>query len=462
MIGFHDQQRHRYLAYPMIITKFRSSLSGAQTLRQRATLASAWTIAGFGIQKVVQLASNLILTHLLFPAAFGLMALANVILIGIHMFSDVGIKPAIVQSDDSDRREFLNTAWTIQIIRGFTVWFICCLLAWPASLIYHQPVLFGLICVLGSTSAIGGFASTGLALREKRLHLGMLTTVQVLSQIIALSITALLVWLIGSVWALAYGAVTSSIITTALGFIVVPSHAHRLHIDPASAAKLFRFGRWIFATTLVTYLGGNGLRVIQGGLIPIQTLGILAVAQTFAWMPGDVASQVQDLVGFPALSEARRHSRERFCDTFIKIRIRVLSGAIAMFYGAALAAGPFIWTLYDKRYHEAASYIALLCATGPITILATGYQAAFIALGKLRLRAVIQTLTMVSRIVGTVAGFEFGGVVGMLIGVGIGDAVAYAVVAHQASKEALFSLKTDGFSLMTVAALALIVKLFYF
>ncbi|WP_420383833.1 oligosaccharide flippase family protein [Novosphingobium sp.] len=446
----------------MIITKFRLFLSGAQTLRQRATLASAWTIAGFGIQRVVQLGSNLILTHLLFPAAFGLMALANVILIGIHMFSDVGIKPAIVQSDDSDRLDFLNTAWTIQIIRGFMVWFICCLLAWPASIIYRQPVLFGLICVLGSTAAIGGFASTGLALREKRLHLGMLTTVQVLSQVIALSMTALLVWLIGSVWALAYGAVVSIIITTALGFIVVPSHRHRLRIDPASAAKLFRFGRWIFATTLVTYLGGNGLRAIQGGLIPIQTLGVLAVAQTFAWMPGDIASQVQDLVGFPALAEARRQGRERFSNTFIKIRTRVLSGAIAMFYVVALGAGPFIWTLYDGRYHEAASYIALLSATGPLTILGTGYGAAFIALGNLRIQAALQAFTMVSRIVGTVAGFELGGVVGMLLGVGIGNAIAYAAVAYQASKEGLFSLRTDGIALLSVGALAFIVKYLYF
>lgn len=446
----------------MVVARLTNWVSNAETLRHRATLASMWTVGGFGMQKVLQLGSNLILTRLLFPEAFGLMTLANVILIGIQMFSDVGIKPAIVQSEHGEKEDYLNTAWTVQIIRGFIVWGVCCLIAYPASLIYGQPILFGLICVLGSTAAISGFSSIAFALREKRLHLGALVGVQLLGQFITLSVTALFAWRLGSVWALAYGGVASALITTVLGFIALPGHRHRLFMDSESVKSLLRFGRWIFVSTVVTYLGGQGLRAIQGGLIPIQALGILGIAQTFATMPAELSGKVQDLVGFPALSEARREGPEKFARVFIKIRTRVLLGALSLFFIFSLLAGPIIWTLYDKRYVAAGPYLALLCVTGPFDIIAVGYQSAFMALGKVRLHANLLAVFMVTKILGTVAGYFAGGVVGMLIGIGLGTLAGYVVVAVFAAKDGLFSMKLDFVVLALVAVMGVMVKILYF
>lgn len=446
----------------MVLKRLTALVSNADTLRQRATLASMWAVAGFGMQRVMQLASNLVLTRLLFPEAFGLMTLANVILIGLQMFSDIGIKPAIVQSEHGAKETYLNTAWTLQVIRGFVLWGVCCLIAWPASLVYGQPMLFGLMCVLGGTAAINGFASTTLALKEKRLHLGVLVTVQVAGQFMALTITALFAWWLGSVWALAYGGVAGALVSTCLGFIALPGHRHRFHVDPAAARGLLSFGRWIFVSTMVTYLGGQGIRAIQGGLISIETLGILGIAQTFATMPAELAAQVQNLVGFPALSEARVHGQERFLGTFAKIRMRILISALPMFFVLGLASGPIIWALYDVRYHAAAGYMALLCVTGPISIVSAGYQSAFMALGKVRLHANLMAVFMVTRILGTVIGFYLGGTIGMLIGGGVATFVGYVYVAYMAAKDGLFSIKVDAICLFLIVVMSILIKLVYF
>ena len=55
------------------------------------------------------------------PEAFGIMALVNVLIQGLTMFSDVGIEPAIVQHRRGDEPRFYNTAWTVQILRGFVL-----------------------------------------------------------------------------------------------------------------------------------------------------------------------------------------------------------------------------------------------------------------------------------------------------------------------------------------------------
>ncbi|MET4663984.1 O-antigen/teichoic acid export membrane protein [Sphingomonas sp. PvP056] len=446
----------------MVMKRLTVFFSSADTLRQRATLASMWAVAGFGMQRVMQLASNLVLTRLLFPEAFGLMTLANVILIGLQMFSDVGIKPAIVQSEHGAKEHYLNTAWTVQVIRGFVLWGVCCLIAWPASILYRQPILLPLMCILGSTAAINGFGSLTLALREKRLHLGALVSVQVAGQFMALVITALFAWWLGTVWALAYGGVAGALVTTVLGFVALPGHRHRFHLDPVAARSLLSFGRWIFVSTMVTYLGGQGIRAIQGGLIPIETLGILGIATTFATMPAELASQVQNLVGFPALSEARVHGQERFLSTFAKIRTRILLSSLPMFFVLGLASGPLIWGLYDNRYHAAAGYMALLCVTGPIGIVSAGYQSAFMALGKVRLHANLMAVFMVTRIVGTVAGFYAGGTIGMLIGGGVATFVGYAYVAYMAAKDGLFSIKVDAICLGLIVVMSIFIKFLYF
>ena len=55
------------------------------------------TILAFGGGNVLRLLSNLLLTRLLFPEVFGLMAIVQVFLGGLQMFSDIGLKTSIIQ-----------------------------------------------------------------------------------------------------------------------------------------------------------------------------------------------------------------------------------------------------------------------------------------------------------------------------------------------------------------------------
>ena len=50
--------------------------------KKRAINSGIWVTAGYGLQQVLRLASNLILTRLLFPEAFGLMAIVQTIMTG--------------------------------------------------------------------------------------------------------------------------------------------------------------------------------------------------------------------------------------------------------------------------------------------------------------------------------------------------------------------------------------------
>ena len=90
----------------------------SKNLKSRVIAAGYWTMAGFGLSQIIRLSSNLIMTRLLVPEMFGLMALCQVFLFIMKLISDIGIRPSIIRSNRVDDPRFLNTAWTVQIIRG--------------------------------------------------------------------------------------------------------------------------------------------------------------------------------------------------------------------------------------------------------------------------------------------------------------------------------------------------------
>ena len=103
--------------------------SSEKTLRGRVIKAGFWIIGGDGVGQLIRLGSNLILTRLLVPEMFGMMAVVTALMIGLALFSDIGLRENIIQSKQGDDPRFLNIIWSIQVIRGGVIWLVAAALA---------------------------------------------------------------------------------------------------------------------------------------------------------------------------------------------------------------------------------------------------------------------------------------------------------------------------------------------
>src|SRR4051812_30923496 len=126
-----------------------SKLPMQPSLKALVLRGSAWMIVGHGAGQVIRLVKSLILTRLLFPEAFGMMALVGVVMYGLQMLSDVGLLQAVLRDKRGDEPDFLNTVWTMQAVRGALLWGASCLVAYPMALFYGEPDLALLIPVTG-------------------------------------------------------------------------------------------------------------------------------------------------------------------------------------------------------------------------------------------------------------------------------------------------------------------------
>ena len=203
----------------------------ARSFRAKLARGSLWALVGHGGAQLLRLGGNLVLWRLLYAEAFGLMAIVNVFMQGLAMFSDVGIGPSIIQNRRGDERVFLDTAWTIQALRGFALFGVAVVLAIPVANFYHQPELASLIPVVAFGSILAGFNSTSLFTVTRRIALGRLTLVDLVSQAIGLAAMVVVALATKSIWALVVGGLVYNAARLALSHVVLPGPRNQLRWD---------------------------------------------------------------------------------------------------------------------------------------------------------------------------------------------------------------------------------------
>ncbi|WP_428387150.1 oligosaccharide flippase family protein [Mucisphaera sp.] len=421
-------------------------------LKAMALKGSAWTVAGYGASQVLRLGSNLILTRLLFPEAFGLMALVSVFMTGLQMFSDVGIGPSIIQNARGDDPKFLNTAWTIQIVRGFVLWLFACLIAWPVSLLYGEPELALLLPVVGVTATISGFQTTAVHTTNRQLQLGRVTLLQLIGQLVTIVVMVAWAWVSPTVWSLIAGGILGSTTSVVIGHWLLPSHQHRLSIEKESLKSLLGYGKWIAISTVATYAGGQGLQLIRGLFVAIDLLGQITIAMMLCTVIRTIVELLQAKIFFPVLSKVQNDSQRYIHSTRLG---RYTATAISLpILGMTAFLGDTITDfLYDPRYILIGDFIAPAAAASILDIVCGTYLTALLAAGDSRAVAMAQILRSLFRVVATCIGYAMAGPIGMIWGLAAGSIALYPYVLLHAISIKVDDRLLDILSICTVVCI---------
>ncbi|MBE1296996.1 MAG: oligosaccharide flippase family protein [Rhodobacteraceae bacterium] len=359
--------------------KHAAAFSG-QGLLARVLRSASWLMIGYGGSQALRLAANLILARLLFPEAFGLMALITVVTVGLSLFSDVGIGPAIAQNPRGDEPDFLNTAWTIQVIRGFGLWAMTFVLAWPVARLYDAPDLMLYLPIAGIALVIAGFNPTRIETAHRHLLVGRLTALDLAAQAIGVGMMVLLAWATQSVLALVLGGVIQAGAKLMITHYGLPGERNRFRWEPKAAKELIRFGKWIFLSTAFWFLTSQGDRAILGRFVALDVLGIYNIGYFLASFPMLLGHAVNQRLMIPVYrdkpADGPPENRRKHRMLRAGLSAVILSMLLAMAW-----IGPWLTELlYDARYQQAGVMIVLISlALAPAVITMTYDQAALAA-----------------------------------------------------------------------------------
>ncbi|HWA97097.1 MAG TPA: oligosaccharide flippase family protein [Pirellulales bacterium] len=416
--------------------------------------ASFWTIFCYGATQSLRLGSNIVLSRLLFPEAFGVMTIVNVFMQGLQMFSDIGIGPSIIQHRRGDDPLFLNTAWTLQVVRGMALGVCSALLAWPMAEFYGQPQLVPLICAAGLTAALSGFNATYLFSVRRTLNLGGVTFIEIASQASGIAVNCVWAWLSPSVWALMSGAVITSGARMVLSQVLQPRPRNRLAWDRQAYGELLHFGKWIFLSTIVTFCAMQTDRILLSKLIPLETLGVYTIALTVATLPNVLLGTLTFSVLYPLLCQAGREASPQVERRLRTARGVLLSLGLAMVLAVGVGADVFYRVLYDSRYYDAIWMTHWMCGAVWLMVLNTTLETSLLALGDSRTASGCGVVKFAACTAASLVGYHTSGVPGFIVGLAIGTAAGQAALLWALARHGIHVVAQDlrFTAMLTVAA----------
>lgn len=435
---------------------------GARGLFGRALGGGALTAGSYAVAQALRLASNLVLTRLLFPEAFGVMALVSVVLVGLAMFSDTGIGPAISRSARGDDPAFLDTAWTINAGRGAVLWLLTCALAWPVSRLYDAPELAQLLPAAGLTLLIAGFNPTRIDTANRHLLLGRLTALDLAAQVIGILAMVVLAAMMRSVWALVIGALIGSAAKLVLCRAWLPGPANRLRWEPAAGRELVHFGKWILLSTACGFLLSQGDKAVLGAYLNLAQLGIYNIGYFLASFPMLLAGTVVARIMIPLYRDHPPAASAANAARLARLRLGLSLSVLALLAAVALAGGPLVRLMYDPRYHPAGVLVTAVAMVQMPAVIGLTYDQSALAAGDGRgyflliaAKAAVQTLAFL-------IGAALAGLGGALLAQGIALALLHPLIARLAWRHGAWDARHDlvmgGLVLVLVTGLALVYR----
>lgn len=409
----------------------------ARSLRSLVLRGSVWTIAGYGASSVLRLGSNLVLARLLSPGAFGLMGMVMVTLQALEMFSDLGIMPSLVRTKHGKDPRFVNTAWTLQAVRGMCLWCVTWAIAWPAASFYDQPALVWLVPAAGLSALISGFNSTSLAMLNRRLSLGKVTVLNLGTQLFSTAIT--IAWALAhpTVWALVAGAVAAALFKLAASHLAIRGIRARFRWDAEARRELIRFGRWIFISTVLGFLAARIDRLVLGKYMEIGQFGLFTTAIFLATYPGDLLGKIADSVLFPAFSRLAR-TKDNIRSQFLRAKLAQCCLVLPPLVVLVVCGPLIIELLYDDRYLDA-GWMLRLIAVSEIGFAVTGQiRAALLARGDSFALTVIVAVRVGAKSLAILIGGMLAGTTGMVAALMVAPLVGYPAVAWGAHRHKLW------------------------
>lgn len=410
-------------------------------LKKLSINAASWTLVGYGMSQVFRLLSNLILARLLAPEHFGLIAIVTVFMIALAMFSDVGIGPNIIQSERGEDEDFLNTAWTVQIIRGIILWFVCLALAWPMSIFYNQPELAMLIPVSGLVAIISGFNSTGIFSKSRDIDLKKQTIIELIAQAGAIVVMIIVALIHASVWALVAGSLFSTFIHMILSHRLVTMR-NKFCWDHEAVQSLITFGRWVMISTMLGFFVNSGSSLILGKFLSMKDLGLFSIGVTLSKVVEQIYNQMVAKIVVPLYAKIKYLSNSEIKTRVKKIRLALMAVFLPPLWVLAIFSNQIVGLLFDARY-QGTGWILHIFSISFIPIIIAGLGSFYLALGD---SAILVRLTLVKAIIyfsSIFIGWLINGSTGMIYGMAASNALLYFADVYAQYRYSIWLPKLD-------------------
>lgn len=329
-----------------------------QSLKDKTIKGTMWSAADAFLGQGVTFLVGIVLARLLSPDEYGLIGIClifNTVLCGIV---DSGFSTALIRkkdcTDDDYNTMFLTNLGISVVLYG--------LLFVSSPLVAHffgRQELTALVRATGLLLFFNALSITQVTILTKRIDFKTKTKASLISAILSGIVGIAMAYTGFGVWALV-GQMLSKQLLYTLCLWVLNKWWPTLKFSASSFRYMWGFGWKLLVSGLLENIWNQLYQVVVGKFYSPATLGQYTRGREYASIFSSNLSSIIQRVSYPVLSEMQ-DDKHRMVEGYRRvIKMTMFITAICMISLGAVAE-PLIYCLIGPQWHEAATYLPLIC-----------------------------------------------------------------------------------------------------
>lgn len=331
-----------------------------KSLKDRTASGVGWSAADAFLGQGVTFLVGIVLARILTPSEYGLIGIVTIFTTVLTGVVDSGFSNAIIRKKSVSEDDY-NTMFITNMVISI---FLFILLFASAPLIaqfFERPELVKLTQATGVILIIQAFSIVQNTNLTKRLEFKTKTKASIISAILSGLVGIGMAFTGYGVWALV-GQLLSRQLVYTLCLWLYNRWSPKLRFSVYSFNYLWGFGWKLMISGLLSNIWNQLYQVVVGKFYSPATLGQYTRSKEYANIFSSNLTTIVQRVSFPALAEVQ-DDKERMILAYRKVIKTTMFVTAVLMISMGAVAEPFIYCLIGPQWHEAASYLPLICIT---------------------------------------------------------------------------------------------------
>lgn len=353
-------------------------------------VASRWMARGLGIGR------TLILSGILLPGDFGRAILVMSIVLFVEAITELRVDYSLIRSRENPDCLY-DSAWTIQIMRGFVCGLVIIFCAPLIGRFYEDSLLVAPLYLLSIAVMIGGFVNVGIANFIREMDFRKIFIANVSSRAGALIVSVVFAIVTRSFWAILVGYLVQRLLDVFISYLM---HPRRPKFDLISFGEISRHSKWLLLQGILFQILLRADVFLIGKFAGPTALGPYYLAKMIAELIGtEMATALRVALYSNFLRQDHEAGGEG--NKLLAFRTLSFSTSLALLIGAPLSillglcANDLVHFSLDSQWASAGGFLQLFSINALFGIAAAAPAASILAAGHTRLVALRQAVGLV-------------------------------------------------------------------
>lgn len=326
-----------------------------------------------------QFANLFVLSRILPPYDYGLMAMASVITAFAFLLRDQGTSAAIIQKEQINH-DLVNTVFWFNLTVGMIIGLVIIASAPFLADYFNQKELIGVLIVLSLTFPISGSTIAHQALIERDSGFKSLAKIDVIASTVAMTLAIITAFLGWGVYSLVLQSVLMAVITSLLVWRLSTWRPTK-NPEWKQLKSLIPFTGNMTAYQLISYFAGNADSFLIGKLLGAAPLGVYSLASKIMGFPVQNITYPTIRALLPVMSR-QQNNPEEMARLYLQALSMLAMISMPIMGFICVLRVPFVEVMLGQKWHDVADVLLWLSMVGMVQCVSYVYGVVLMARGE--------------------------------------------------------------------------------